>query len=56
MADDFVEVGEIDLSRLDAHGLLALSRHLGIVPVPVENKTLSEEVLRHTLVEHMKSA
>lgn len=55
-AADFTDVGWVDLKALDAHGLRALARHIGIVPVSVDQTPLSAEVLRKEIEEHAMSA
>jgi hypothetical protein len=53
---DFLELGDVDLSKLDAYGLLALARYIGIAPIPVDGKPWSAEVLRKAIEEHAMSA
>jgi hypothetical protein len=55
-AHDFVDVGPVDLERLDAQSLRALAAYIGIVPVTVDKKSLTAEVLRKELTEHAMSA
>jgi len=49
-------VGAVDLGRLDVFGLLALSRYIGITPIPVEQKHHTQETLRKAIEEHAMSA
>lgn len=51
-----MDVGAVDLDKLDALGLLALGRYIGVVPMTPNKKSLTEEVLKQTLQEFMHSA
>ncbi len=55
-ADDVIDLGNVDLKALDAHGLHALASYIGIVPMSVDKKPLSAEVLRKEIEEHAMSA
>lgn len=52
-ADDYIDLGDVDPSKLDAHGLLAVVRALGIAPGA---DTINEEVLRKQIQRHAMSA
>lgn len=49
-------MGAVDLGKLDAYGLLALARYIGIAPVPVDGSPWTAEVLRKAIEEHAMSA
>jgi hypothetical protein len=55
-AADFIDVGWVDLKTLDAQGLLSLARYIGIVPMTVDQSSLTTEVLRKAIEEHAMSA
>lgn len=55
-AEDFIDVGWVDLNALDAQGLLALARYIGIVPMTVDRRPLTTEVLKKAIAEHAMSA
>jgi hypothetical protein len=55
-ADDFIELGRVDLDTLDVYGLLALARYIGIVPIGHDKKGHTTEVLRKAIEEHAMSA
>ena len=56
MASDFIDLGEVDLDRLDVHGLLALARTIGIVPIAVGGESPTTEVLKRKLKQYAMSA
>jgi hypothetical protein len=51
-----MDLGAVDLSKLDANGLLLLAQYIGIVPIGFAGQPITEAVLRKQLEEHAMSA
>lgn len=45
-AEDFIDIGNTDVERLELHDLYALAKTLGVLPLTPDGQLPSEEVIR----------